>query len=83
MAPDLVPMQVSGYLLGLLHNGYCLEKAPTQECVGLQRFCRLWKPLENYLAALALQNGRITTIDILLDPARLARLNLPNFDSRL
>src|SRR5215212_5922279 len=28
------------------------------------------------IAALTLQNGRITTMDILLDPARLARLDL-------
>ena len=35
------------------------------------------------IAALALQNGRITTMDILLDPARLARLDLTDFDSRL
>jgi hypothetical protein len=28
-------------------------------------------------------NGRITTMDILLDPARLARLDLTDFDSRL
>jgi hypothetical protein len=33
--------------------------------------------------ALTLQNGRITTMDILLDPARLARLDLTDFDSRL
>src|ERR687894_219891 len=35
------------------------------------------------IAALTLQNGRITTMDILLDPARLARLDLADFDSRL
>jgi RNA polymerase sigma-70 factor (ECF subfamily) len=35
------------------------------------------------IAALTLQNGRITTMDILLDPARLARLDLTAFDSRL
>src|SRR5918995_261014 len=35
------------------------------------------------IAALMLQNGRITTMDILLDPARLARLELTDFDSRL
>jgi RNA polymerase sigma factor (sigma-70 family) len=34
------------------------------------------------VAALTLQNGRITTMDILLDPARLARLDLTAFDSR-
>jgi hypothetical protein len=34
------------------------------------------------VAALTLQNGRITTMDILLDPARLARLDLTVFDSR-
>ena len=34
------------------------------------------------IAALTLQNGRITTMDILLDPARLARLDLTAFDSR-
>jgi hypothetical protein len=28
------------------------------------------------IAALTIKNGRITTMDILLDPARLARLNL-------
>jgi limonene-1,2-epoxide hydrolase len=39
---------------------------------------------EHYaIGALTLQNGRITTMDILLDPARLARLDLTNFDSRL
>jgi RNA polymerase sigma factor (sigma-70 family) len=35
------------------------------------------------IGALTVHNGRITTIDILLDPARLARLDLPDFDSRL
>ena len=35
------------------------------------------------IAALTLHNGRITTMDILLDPARLARLDLTDFDSRL
>ena len=35
------------------------------------------------IAALTLQNGRITTMDILLDPVRLARLDLTVFDSRL
>ncbi len=35
------------------------------------------------IAALTLHNGRITTMDILLDPARLARLDLTVFDSRL
>jgi RNA polymerase sigma factor (sigma-70 family) len=34
------------------------------------------------IAALTVQGGRITTIDILLDPARLAHLDLPDFDSR-
>jgi hypothetical protein len=34
------------------------------------------------IAALTLQNGRITTMDILPDPARLARLDLTAFDSR-
>jgi hypothetical protein len=34
------------------------------------------------IAALTLQNGRITIMDILLDPARLARLDLTAFDSR-
>ena len=34
------------------------------------------------IGALTLQNGRITTMDILLDPARLARLDLKAFDSR-
>jgi RNA polymerase sigma-70 factor, ECF subfamily len=34
------------------------------------------------IAALTLQNGRITTMDILLDPARLARLDLTAFNSR-
>ena len=34
------------------------------------------------IAALTLQDGRITTMDILLDPARLARLDLTDFDSR-
>jgi RNA polymerase sigma-70 factor, ECF subfamily len=33
------------------------------------------------IAALTLQNGRITTMDILLDPARLARLDLTAFGS--
>jgi RNA polymerase sigma factor (sigma-70 family) len=35
------------------------------------------------IAALTLHNGRITTMDILLDPARLARLDLTVFDSPL
>ena len=35
------------------------------------------------IGALTLYNGRITTMDILLDPARLARLDLTDFDSRL
>jgi hypothetical protein len=40
------------------------------------------------IAALTVYNGRITTMDILLDPARLARLDLTDFltdyfDSRL
>ena len=35
------------------------------------------------IAALNVQNGRITTMDILLEPARLARLDLTDFDSRL
>jgi RNA polymerase sigma-70 factor, ECF subfamily len=34
------------------------------------------------IAALTLRNGRIATMDILLDPARLARLDLTAFDSR-
>jgi RNA polymerase sigma factor (sigma-70 family) len=33
------------------------------------------------IAALTLHNGRITTMDILLDPARLARLDLTAFDA--
>jgi Sigma-70, region 4 len=33
------------------------------------------------IAALAVHNGRITTMDVLLDPARLARLDLTGFDS--
>ena len=35
------------------------------------------------ICALTVHNGRITTMDILLDPARLARLDLTDFDSRL
>src|ERR671920_524066 len=35
------------------------------------------------IVALTLQDGLITTMDILLDPARLARLDLTDFDSRL
>jgi RNA polymerase sigma-70 factor (ECF subfamily) len=35
------------------------------------------------IAALTVQGGRITTMDILLDRARLARLDLTGFDSRL
>ncbi len=35
------------------------------------------------IGALTVHNGRITTMDILLDPARLARLDLTDFDSRL
>jgi RNA polymerase sigma-70 factor, ECF subfamily len=35
------------------------------------------------IVALTVHNGRITTMEILLDPARLARLDLPDFDSRL
>jgi hypothetical protein len=34
------------------------------------------------IAALTLENGRITTMDILLDPERLARVDLTAFDSR-
>jgi len=34
------------------------------------------------VAALTLRNGRITTMDILLDPGRLARLDLTAFESR-
>jgi RNA polymerase sigma-70 factor (ECF subfamily) len=34
------------------------------------------------IAALTLHNGRITSMDILLDPARLARLDLTAVDSR-
>jgi len=34
------------------------------------------------VTALTLHNGRITTMDILADPARLARLDLSNLDSR-
>lgn len=34
------------------------------------------------IGALTVQNGRITTIDILRDPARLARLDLTGFGSR-
>jgi RNA polymerase sigma-70 factor (ECF subfamily) len=33
------------------------------------------------IAALTLHNGRITTMNILLDPARLARLDLTAFDA--
>jgi RNA polymerase sigma factor (sigma-70 family) len=35
------------------------------------------------IAALTVHKGRITTMDVLLDPARLARLDLTLFDSRL
>ena len=35
------------------------------------------------IGALTVHNGRITTMDIRLDPARLARLDLPDFDSPL
>lgn len=42
-----------------------------------------WLDGEAYaVAALTLQNGRITTMDVLLDPARLARLDLTAFDPR-
>jgi hypothetical protein len=34
------------------------------------------------IGALTVQNGRITTIDILLDPARIARIDLTDFDFR-
>jgi RNA polymerase sigma factor (sigma-70 family) len=34
------------------------------------------------IAALTVRNGRITTMDVLLDPARLARLDLTVFDAR-
>src|SRR5829696_5492325 len=34
------------------------------------------------ICALTVQGGRVTTMDILLDPARLARLDLTDFDSR-
>jgi hypothetical protein len=33
------------------------------------------------VAALTVRHGRITTIDIVLDPVRLARLDLTVFDS--
>jgi hypothetical protein len=33
------------------------------------------------IGALTLRNGRITSMEILLDPARLARLDLTAFDS--
>jgi RNA polymerase sigma factor (sigma-70 family) len=33
------------------------------------------------ICALTVHNGRITTMDVLLDPARLARLDLTDFDS--
>jgi RNA polymerase sigma factor (sigma-70 family) len=43
-----------------------------------------WLDGEVYaVAALTLRDGRIATMDILLDPARLARLDLSAFDSRL
>jgi hypothetical protein len=35
------------------------------------------------IAALTLRNGRITKMDILLDPARLARVDFTDFESRL
>jgi RNA polymerase sigma-70 factor (ECF subfamily) len=35
------------------------------------------------IAALTVHNGRITAMDILLDPARLARLDITGFDTRL
>ena len=35
------------------------------------------------ICALTVHNGRITTMDVLLDPARLARLDLTDFISRL
>jgi hypothetical protein len=35
------------------------------------------------IAALTVHNGRITRMDILLDPARLTRLDLTDFDPRL
>jgi RNA polymerase sigma-70 factor (ECF subfamily) len=35
------------------------------------------------IGALTVHNGRITRMDILLDPARLARLDLTAFDPRL
>jgi RNA polymerase sigma-70 factor (ECF subfamily) len=34
------------------------------------------------VGALTSRNGRVTTLDILLDPARLARLDLTAFDPR-
>ena len=34
------------------------------------------------VAALTLRNGRITTMDILVDPARLARLDLTHLEAR-
>lgn len=34
------------------------------------------------VAALTLRNGRITTMDILVDPARLAGLDLTRLDAR-
>ena len=35
------------------------------------------------IGALTVHNGRITTMDILLDPARLARFDPTDFESRL
>jgi hypothetical protein len=36
-----------------------LGNTPTQKCGDFQQFCKLWKPLENYLAALAWRRPRV------------------------
>src|SRR5215216_784702 len=36
-----------------------LGNTPTQQCGDFQQFCKVWKPLENYLAALAWRGPRI------------------------
>jgi hypothetical protein len=36
-----------------------LRKTPTQKCSDFQQFCKIWKPVETYLAALAWRRSRV------------------------
>ena len=55
--PDFVRMQAVTSVQQPCSNpsksSETLRKAPTQKCVNFQQFCKLWKPVENYLGALA------------------------------